>query len=82
MEHIGITRLFLKKKIYIGSGSPGVGPNQTQNQNQFDSDFNSIHFGIEINKYLKFLTPKNVWVEKFFTFLKILKISLYFSNIF
>jgi len=27
-----------------------------------DSEFNSIHFGIETNKRLKFLTPKNAWV--------------------
>ncbi len=26
-----------------------------------DSEFNSIHFGIEINKSLKFLRPKNFW---------------------
>ena len=26
----------------------------------FNSEFNSLHFGIEINKSLKFLTPKNV----------------------
>ena len=27
-----------------------------------DSELNSIRFGIEINKSLKFLTAKNVWV--------------------
>jgi hypothetical protein len=26
-----------------------------------DLEFNSIHFGIEINRRLKLLTPKNVW---------------------
>jgi len=43
---------------------------QTQNQNQInlglDSEFNSIHFGIETNKRLKVLAPKNVWVKKLF----------------
>ena len=27
------------------------------------SEFNCIHFGIEIIKRLQFLTPKNVWVR-------------------
>jgi len=30
-----------------------------------DSEFDSIHFGIENNKRLKFLTPISFWVLKF-----------------
>jgi len=41
-----------------------------QNQNQtsksikakINSEFNSIHFGKEINKHLKFLAPISFWV--------------------
>jgi len=29
-----------------------------------DLEFNSINFGIKINKCLKFLRPKKVWVQK------------------
>jgi hypothetical protein len=35
---------------------------QTKIDLGLDSEFNSIHFGIEINKRLKFLTSKNVLV--------------------
>jgi hypothetical protein len=48
-------KIFAKKKLYIWSG-PWVAPdpNPKPNQNQFG--FNSIHFGIEMNKSLKFET--------------------------
>ncbi len=42
-------------KLVLG---PGFGP---KTKTKINSEFNSIHFGIEINKHLKFLTPKNVW---------------------
>ena len=45
----------------LGLG-PGCGPKPKP---KINSEFNSIHFGIEINKCLKFLTPKNFWVLKF-----------------
>ena len=35
---------------------------QTQDQNQFGSEFDSIHFGIGINKRLKCVRPKSVWL--------------------
>ena len=37
------------------------------------SEFNSIHFAMDINKSLKFLRPKSFWVYKFLTILKLLK---------
>ena len=48
----------LKKKIHIRSGSRVW----TQINLDLDREFNFIHFGIEINKRLKLLTLKNVWV--------------------
>ena len=64
-----LTRLFPQKSIYWVC-APGVDPNQNPKPK-----FNSIYFGI--------LTPKNVKVEKFQTFFKILKkIFLYFSHFF
>jgi len=62
-----------KKKCILGLG-PGCGPKPKP---KINSEFNSMHFGVEINKRLKFLTPKNFWVLKNF-----LKILLYFSHIF
>ena len=59
----------------LGLG-PGCGPKPKP---KINSEFNSIHFGIEINKCLKFLTPKNFLVLKFLTFLKILK-KIFSSN--
>jgi hypothetical protein len=47
-----------KKKLYIGSGSwvtPRPKP-ETKINLGLDSEFNSLHFGIQINKCLKFLT--------------------------
>jgi hypothetical protein len=35
---------------------------QTKINLGFDSELNFIHFGIEINKRLKFLTPISFWV--------------------
>jgi len=41
--------------------NPKSDPNQKTKINFcLDLEFNSINFGIEINKYLKFLTSKNV----------------------
>ena len=74
-----------QKKYILGLG-PGC-ELKPKPQTKINSEFNSIHFGIEINKRLKFLTPKNVRGYKFLTFLKILKkfflkIFLYFFHIF
>ena len=49
-----------KKSIYW-VWVPGVDPNQNP-KTEINSEFNSIHFGIEINKRLKFLTPISFWV--------------------
>ena len=50
----------------------GLDPNPNQKQKSIWLKFNSIHYGIEINKCLQFLGPffgsKNVWL-----FLKLLK---------
>ncbi len=46
---------FFPQKKYILVLGPGCGPKP-----KINSEFYSIHFGIEINKCLKFLTPKNV----------------------
>ena len=49
----------LPQKKYI----LGLGPEcELKPKPKINSEFNSIHFGIEINKRLKFLTPKNVRV--------------------
>ncbi len=40
--------------LQLGLGT-GCGP-----KTKINSEFNSLHFGIEINKLLKFLTHKNV----------------------
>ena len=57
----------------LGFGS-GPRPNlKTKINLCLDYKFNSIHSGIEINKCLKFLTPKSFWVQKFLTFLKLFK---------
>ena len=50
---ITCTQTFHPKKVYIGSGSR-VG---AKTQSKSGSEFNSIHFGIEISKRLKFLRP-------------------------
>ena len=39
-----------------------MGLTQTQDQNQFGSEVDSIHFGIGINKRLKCVRPESVWV--------------------
>jgi hypothetical protein len=44
--------------LNLGSG-PRPKPPKKINSMGLDSEFNSIHFGIEINKCLKFLGPKN-----------------------
>jgi len=73
---------FSPKKKYILILDPGCGP-EPKSKTKINSEFSCLHFGIEINKLLKFLTPKNVWVLKFLNFFKILKkIFLYFSHIF
>ena len=55
-NHI-ITRHFTRKKI-LGLG-PGCEPKPKP---KINSEFNSIHFGIEIKKRLQFLTPLSFWV--------------------
>ena len=47
-----------QKKYILGLG-PGC---ETKPKTKINSEFNSIHFGIEINKRLKFLTPISFWV--------------------
>ncbi len=59
-----MTRHFTQKKVNIGSGSWVWTQIRTQNQNQFDSEFISIHFGIEINKHIKFSAPIIIWIKK------------------
>ena len=51
---------FPPKKYILGLG-PRCGP-KPKAKTKINSEFNSKHFGIEINKRLKFLTPKNVLV--------------------
>ncbi len=74
-----------QKKYILGHGARcGLEPKL---KIKINSELKSIHFVIEIKKPLKLLTPKNVWVLKFLTFLKILKknflkIFFYFSQFF
>ncbi len=49
-------RHFTPKKKYILGLGPGCEP-KTKINLGLDSEFNSIHFDLEINKRLKFLTP-------------------------
>ena len=49
-----------QKKYILGLG-PGC-ESKPKTKTQINLKFNSIHFGIEINKRLKLLTLKNVWV--------------------
>jgi len=58
---VSILIFFLNFKIKLVLG-PGCGP-KTKPETKINSEFNSIHFGIEINKHFKFLTPKNVWLK-------------------
>ena len=46
-----------KKKYKFGLG-PGCGPKP---RIKINSEFHSIHFGIEINKPLKLFTPVSFW---------------------
>jgi hypothetical protein len=53
-----------QKKLYIGSWSwvtPRPKP-KTKINLGLDSEFNSINFGMKINKCLKYLTPISLWV--------------------
>jgi hypothetical protein len=50
----------LKEKYILGVG-PGCGP-KPKPKTEINSEFNSIHFGIEISRLLKFLTPISFWV--------------------
>ena len=50
------------KKVYIGSRSRVRTQTQAQKLMDVDSEFNSIHFGIEIKKRLKMFTPISFWV--------------------
>ena len=53
-----LSRLFPQKKYILGLG-PEHGPKPRP---KINSEFNSIHFGIEINKLSKFLTLISFWV--------------------
>ena len=55
-----VIRQFTKKKVYIGQG-PGCEP-LPKPKTKIYLEFNSIHFVIEINKRLKFLTPIRFWI--------------------
>ncbi len=41
--------------------SPGCEP-KSKPKTKINTEFNSLHFGVEINKLLKYLTPKSVRV--------------------
>jgi hypothetical protein len=58
---ICISRRFTKQKNYVLGLGLGSKP-KTKINLGLDLEFNYIHFGIEINKRLEFLTLKNVWV--------------------
>ena len=50
----------------LGLGSEPILKPKTQRDP--DSEFNYVHFGIEINRCLKFLRPKSFLVQKFLNF--------------